>query len=257
MAIEFTFRITTDEIQVRDKETGFDRTFANRVAVDEKRGIIVALGESEEAAKARLGTWYLSHASEVRFCSLFGSGGADLRFEIRVLEYVTRMLHRQSQESRRFQHMAAKFRNAFDYIFEIPGYEGFPEDRRHALEESIQAHLRLRRLVINGTEVQIPVRRREVEHWLRRLFVWVLPVVATAIVYVAAPISIRENRLVLFVYLLAVAFAVYYGGRVLWMLAARRLVPATYRLCMLQGVRYRLPAIDQWLAKILWGKQNS
>jgi len=100
------------------------------------------------------------------------------------------------------------------------------------------------------------VRRREAEFWLRRLLVWIVPVVATAIAYVAAPMSIRENRLVLFVYLLAIAFAIYYGGRVLWMLAARRLVPATYRLCMLQGVRYRVPAIDQWLARVLWGKQK-
>ena len=256
MAIEFTFRITQDEIQVRDRETGFDRTFANRVAVDEKRGIIVALGESEEAAKTRLGTWYLNHASEVRFCSLFSSSGADLRFEIRLLEYVTRMLHHQSQDTRRFRHLRAKLVNGFDYAFEIPGYEAFPEDRRHALEESIQAHMRLRRLVVNGTEVQIPVRRREAEFWLRRLLVWIVPVVATAIAYVAAPMSIRENRLVLFVYLLAIAFAIYYGGRVLWMIAARRLVPTTYRLCMLQGVRYRVPAIDQWLARVLWGEQK-
>ncbi|MDD4904341.1 MAG: hypothetical protein PHX77_07575 [Candidatus Bipolaricaulis sp.] len=253
MAIEFTFRITQDEIRVRDRETGFDRAFVNRVAVHEKPRIIVALGEDEEKVKARLGAWYLEHASEIRFATLFDAEGADRRYEIRVLEYLTRALHRQSQDSRRLKHIAAKLRNAFDYVLEIPGYEAFPEARRHALEEGIQAHMRVRRLVVNGTEVQIPVHRREAEHWLRRLLVWVAPVVATAIAYVAAPVSIMESRLTLFVYLLAIAFCVYYGGKVLWMLAARRLVPATYRLCMLQGLRHRLPAIDQWLARRIWG----
>ncbi len=253
MAIEFTFRITKDEIHVRDKETGFDRTFVNRVAVDAKRGIILALGEPGDKVKARLGKWYLDHASEVRFCTLFDAKGTNLYYEIRVLEYVTRMLHRQSQDSRRFKHVAAKLANAFDYVLEIPGYETFPEARRHALEESMQAHLRLRRLVVNGNEVQIPKGRREAELWLRRFFVWVIPVVATAFGYVTAPPPMLENRLYLFLYLLAIALAFYYGGKVLWMLCARRLVPPTYRLRMLQGLRYRLPLIDQWLAKVLWG----
>lgn len=257
MAIEFAFRITKDEIHVRDKETGFDRTFVNRVGVDAKRGIIVSLGEPEDKAKARLGTWYLEHASEVRFCTLFDAKGVDLYYEIRVLEYMTRMLHRESQDSRRFKHMTAKLVNAFDYMLEIPDYEAFPEARRHALEESIQAHLRMRRLVINGNEVQIPRSRRQIEHWLRRLFVWVVPVVATMVGYVSVPPSILENRLYLFIYLLAIAMVFYYGGRVLWMLCARRLVPQTYRLCMLQGMRQRLPAIDKFLARILWGTRGT
>ncbi|MDD5263976.1 MAG: hypothetical protein PHU43_03975 [Candidatus Bipolaricaulis sp.] len=257
MAIEFTFRITKDEIHVRDKGTGFDRTFANRVGVDAKRGIIVSLGEPEDAAKARLGTWYLEHANEVRFCTLFDAKGADLYFEIRVLEYLTRMLHGQSQASRRFKHMAAKLANAFDYVLEVPGYEAFPEARRHALEESIQAHMRLRKLAVNGNEVQIPRSRRQAEHWLRRLFVWVVPVAATMVGYVTVPPPILENRLYLFFYLMAIALVFYYSGRVLWMLCARQLVPPTYRLRMLQGLRHRLPPIDRFLARILWGTRET
>jgi hypothetical protein len=253
MAIEFTFRITKDEIHVRDEGVGFDRTFANRVAVHDKRGIIVSLGEPEDKAKARLGKWYLDHAGEVRFCTLFDADGADLYYEMRVLEYLTRMLHGQSQANRRFKHMAAKLVNAFDYVLEIPGYEAFPEARRHAFEESMQAHLRLRRLVVNGREVQIPKGRRQAEHWLRRLFVWVMPVVAAAFGYLTVPMPILENRLYLFVYLLVIALGFYYAGKVLWMLCARRLVPPTYRMRMLQGMRHRLPPIDKWLAKVLWG----
>jgi hypothetical protein len=257
MTIEFTFRITKDEIHVRDKETGFDRTFANRVGAHDKRGIIVSLGEPEDKAKARLGTWYLEHASDVRFCTLFDAKGADLHYEIRMLEYVTRMLHGQSQANRRFKHMAAKFVNAFDYVLEIPGYEAFPEARRHALEESMQAHLRLRRLLINGREVQISKARRTTDHWLRRIFVWVLPVVATMTGYATVPTTVLENRLYLFVYLLAIALFSYYTGRIVWMLCARGLVPPTYRLRMLQGMRHRLPAIDKFLARTLWGTRET
>ena len=120
----------------------------------------------------------------------------------------------------------------------------------------MQAHLRLRRLVINGREVQIPKARRTADHWLRRLFVWVMPVVATVFGYVTVPMAILENRFYLFVYLLAIALVFYYSGRVLWMVCARRLVPPTYRLCMLQGLRHRLPLIDKWLAKVLWGAEG-
>jgi hypothetical protein len=257
MAIEFAFRITKDEIHVRDMQTGFDRMFANRVAVDVKRGIIVSLGQPDEKVKERLGAWYLEHASEVRFLTLFGDDGKDLPYEIRVLEYLTRMLHGQSRESRQMKHLAEKVVNGFDYVLEIPGYEAFPEARRHTLEESLQAHLRLRRLVINGREVQIPVRRREAEFWLRRLFVWVIPVVAIAVGYVTVPIPILESRLYLFFYLLAIAMVFYYGGRVLWMLCARQLVPPSYRLRMLQGMRHRLPPIDKFLARILWGTRET
>jgi len=252
MAIEFLFRITKDEIHVCDKQTGFDRTFVNRVAVYDKGELIVAMGEPDEEVRSRLGVWYVERASDVRFLTLFGADGADLPYEIRMLEHLTRMLHGQSLESRQMKHLVVKVVNGFDYVLEIPGYEAFPEARRHALEESLQAHLRMRRLVINGRDVQIPVHRREAEFWLRRLLVWAFPVAATAVGYATASPAMLENRLAFFVYLLAIAFIAYYGGRVLWMLCARPLVPATYRLCMLQGPRRRLTRFDRVLAHVLW-----
>jgi len=53
-------------------------------------------------------------------------------------------------------------------------------------------------------------------------------------------------------YLLIIIYFTYYAGKILWMLLARRLVPANYRLCMLQGVRSRLTWVDHSLARALW-----
>lgn len=255
MPIEFGFRITRETISIHDAGTGFERSFANRIAAYDRHGVILLFGEPDEKARSKLGPWYVEHANEVLFCTLFGAAGAELGYEIQVLEDLTRMLHRQSQDHRGGRHLAAKLANAFDYVLDIPGYEAFSPDRRAALEQTIQAHLRLRRLTINGREVQIPACRRGSEFRLRVLSGW-LPVVATAAAYLTATEFIRQSQLLLFIYLATVLLFSYLGGRVLWMLAARRLVPPMYRLCMLQGRRRGLSCLDKTLARIFWATER-
>ncbi len=251
MSIEFGFRITPEEVSVSDAGTGFAKVFPNRIAVLASRGTFLAFGETDTQVKARLGAWYEEHADRVEFLTLFGPDGTHLEYEIRVLEHLTRILHGQSQDARRMAHLARKLAHDFDYVLEIPGYETFPAGRRAALEQTMQAHLRLRRLKINGREVQISVRRREAEFWLRVLFGWVT-VAATAVAYLTAPRAVEQSGLFLFAYLAGVAVASHLGGRVLWMLAARRLLPPTYRLCMLQGRRERISRIDRALVRAFW-----
>ena len=257
MAAEFVFRISNETILIDDKKTGYHLELRNSALVNRKNGIILALGERESVVRERLGRLYERQAGNVEVIQLFGPDGRYLVYEIRALEHFTRLLHQQGQQASARNYFAAKAIKGFDYTFEIPGYESFPEVRRRALEQRMQAHLRLRRLVINGRELQISTKKRELEIWVRRALVRILPIVAVAAAFLTAPTAMAQNRLTLLVYLLAVLFFFYYGGRVLWMILACRIVPLDYCVAMLRGTRDRLSAADAWLARAVWGTSGS
>jgi hypothetical protein len=257
MAFEFDFQIDPDRICVQDTHTGYRLEVSNQVVYRRRDGLVLALGEAEEAARARLSGFYEREAGEIRSVALFGADGAELPYEIRAMENFTRLLHRQSQHARPIAHFVTKLVDGFDYSLAIPGYEAFPEARRNALEQRLQAHLRLRRLVINGRAVQIPVWRRNLEFWLRCILTFFFPILAIAIGYLTMPAALKTSPLPFLAYLLFIMYFSYYAGKILWMLLARKLVPGDYRLCMLQGVRSRLSWVDRSLARRLWGYQRS
>jgi hypothetical protein len=252
MAFEFDFQINPDRICVQDTQTGYHLEASNRVVYRQRDGMVLALGEAEETVQAHLGDSYERDTSGVRSTVLFGADGAELPYEIRAMEDFTRLLHRQSQSARPMAHFLTKMVDGFDYCLSIPGYEAFPEARRNALEQRLQAHLRIRRLVINGQAVQIPLWRRNLEVLLRRILTLVLPLAAIVAGYLTMPAALATNPLPFLAYLLFIAYFSYYVGKILWMLLARKLVPADYRLCMFQGRRSRLSWIDRSLARALW-----
>ncbi len=250
MAVKFVFRIDSERIRAEDPQTGYHTEVPNRAVIRERDGLLVGL--SERKAPGSPGGQSPEERTGHRVAMLFGTGDAELEHEIKVLENITCVLHGQSRSARAAAHFAAKLADRFDYLFEIPGYEGFPEERRRALEESIQAHLRLRRLVMNGRDVQIPTWKRELEIWVRRLLVRGVPAGAVAAGYLTLPHAVAASRWSTAGYLAAIILLSYYGGKVLWMLGVRGLVPRTYRLCMLQGAHHRVLPIDRWLARTLW-----
>ena len=75
-------------------------------------------------------------------------------------------------------------------------------------------------------------------------------VAAVASAFLTAPGAVGQSRP-------AVLFLFYYGGKILWMLLARRLAPLDYRLAMLRGTRDQLSTADAWLARTLWGTSGS
>jgi hypothetical protein len=252
MAFEFAFQIDPDKIIIQDTQTGYHLQVSNRVVYRKKDGLLLDLGETEETARARLSGRYDWDTGEVRSCSLFNAEGGDLVYEIQAMESFTRLLHRQSQEARPAAHFATKLGDGFDYLLAIPGYEPFPEARRNALEQSLQAHLRLRRLVINGRAVHMPMWKRNLEFYLRRLLTLFLPLAATVAGYLTMPRLVASNPLTFLAYLLFITYFSYYVGKILWMLLTRRIIPADYRLCMLQGWRSSLSRVDRMLARIFW-----
>lgn len=252
MAIEFRFQIDPARIVVQDAQTGYQLEVSNRVIYRRRDGQILLLGVSEQEAQSRLSNDYEREVGEICSALLFGAEGGELANELRAMENFTRLLHHQSQRARPTAHFLTKLVDGFDYIVSLPGYEAYPESRRQRLEQRLQGHLRLRRLVINGREVQTPLWRRNLEFWLRRMLLWVIPIAAMVVAYLTMPAIIASKALFFLLYLLAIIYLCHYAGKVLWMLLARRLVPLEYRLCMLQGVRSRLSPIDRYLAKVWW-----
>jgi hypothetical protein len=257
MAFEFKFQIDAERICVQDKFSGYHAEVTNRAVYHRSSGRLLALGEPEQVARARLSAYYERQPGEIHSVTLFGADGAELVYEICILKDFTYLLHRQAQRARPMAYILAKLVDSFDYSLSIPGYETFPESRRHAMEQQLQAHLRLRRLMINGREVQIPMWRRNLEFWLRRLLVTILPLLATAIGYLTMPAAVKAGPLSFLAYLFFILYATYYAGKILWMLLSRRLVPADYRLCMLQGAHCRLSRIDRSLARVFWGLKSA
>jgi hypothetical protein len=140
---------------------------------------------------------------------------------------------------------------------ELPGYDLFPPERRRSLEHALQVHFRVRRLTINGEERAIPVQKRELEIMVRRLFVRALPAATALAAYFLAPAGLRAERLAFAACILAVLLGAYYGGRALWMLAARRIVPVEYCRTLLRDLGGRASAVDEWLARAIWGRESA
>jgi hypothetical protein len=257
MAFEFVFQIDPEQIRIQDPQTGYHLEMSNRAVIRQSDGELLALGEPEEKARAILDSRRRGPAGgqdgEIRTIPLFAADGAWLACEIQAMKHFTWQLHKQSAQARPMAHFLTKLRDGFDYILTIPGYEDFPAARRQALEQSLQAHLRLRRLVINGREVQIPIWKRNLEFWLRRLLAQALPIAAILGGYLTMPSAAAGSPFSFLAYLMAIAYLSYYGGRLLWMLLARSIVPYHYRLYMLQGTHRRLSRIDQMLARAVWG----
>ena len=251
--IEYKFHIDPNKIRVQDPQTGFHDEMLNRAVVLPKDRLLVGLGDSEEKVRARLMARYEKSARELRTRTLFGPNGEDLDFEVQAFQYLVRLLNQQSRPAQGWRYWGALLGNNIDFTLDIPGYETFPEARRQALEANLQAHHPIHHLTINGTEVQIAPWKRSLELWLRRLLCQVLPILVIVIGYLVVSRSMAGKWFTFFLVLTAIGYSFYYGGRVVWMLLARRLVPPDYRMCVLLGARRRIPLIDMWLARLVWG----
>lgn len=270
MAIKFEFQINPEKINIHDPFTGYRLEIENKVVYRKKSGTVLALGDAEDIVKARLGwqdptsppsiqpTIPSSQATadpDIRYQALFSEDGEEFKHEILAMKYFTQALHRQSLRTRPFAHLAAKVFDNFDYLLFIQGYEGFKQDRRSALEQNLQVHLRIRKLIMNGHSVEIPLWKKNVEFWSRRFLTIILPVLMMLIGYLNMPVVVKSSAIVLLVYLLLITYGIYYSGKILWMLLARKLVPRDYRMCMLQGNRSQLSGWEIALVRALWGNK--
>jgi hypothetical protein len=252
MHFELQFIIDPEKIHLLDESIDFRLEADNRVVYRRSNGQILALGGTGEEARVLHKGEFERGAGEVCSTVLFGAQGEEVVYEVRMMEEFTRAYHHRAQRSKPMAHFLAKLVDGFDYVMTIPGYDTFAKARQSKLEQTLQAHLRLRRLVINGREVQIPLWRRNLEFWTRRLLKLVMPVAAMMVAYWLMPVAYKSSPLPFLATLLFYPGVVYCAGKILWMLLARWLVPRDYRLCMLQGRRTEIPRADLFLASLLW-----
>ena len=253
MAGKYALHVDSARLCITDEKTGQRLEYANRVVVNGRRGLILALGEEEEAVRGRLGNQLAGEPLDT--LTLFGADAAHLAYEVRVIGHLTRLLNRQTGAPGGL--VATKPGRGAAYTVQLPGYELFPPARRRSLEHALQVHFRVRRLTVNGEERAIPAHRRELEIRVRRMLVRVLPAAAAVAAYFLAPAGLRAERLAFAACILAVLLGAYYGGRVLWMLAARRIVPVEYCRFLLRDLRGRASAVDEWLARAIWGTDSA
>ncbi len=256
MAIEFSIQIDPDKIWIQDPGTGYQHRVSNRVVYRRSDGMVLALGEPARESASNPGTIEQWETDEICAEGLFRADGSAVPYEIRAMENFTKLLHRQSQAGRPLVHLFTKLVDGFDYLITIPGYESYPADRRSTLEQRLQCHLRIRRLVINGREMQIPLWKRNLEFWSRRILSLVMPLVLMVIAYLNIPGMFASRPLVFLAYLLIITYGFHFTGKILWMILARYLVPSEYRVCMLQGVRSSLSRLDRCLVRLLWHSQH-
>ena len=249
VASEFVFQLDPARLRIEDRKSGAHLEFPNRIVVNKRRGLILAIGESEDVVRSRFGDRF--PAEDVGTLTLFGPAGAFLSYELRVIGHLMRLLADHAH-GRSVTLVPSKPPKGSDYAFDIPGYETFSESRRRSFEHAVQAYFRVRRLTINEHDLAIPAQRREIEIQVRRLLVMGLPAAAAIAGFLAAPAALREDRFVFLIYVLAILLVSYYGGSVEWMLLARRILPVDYCFYMLQHGRGRFSPIDQWLAKTFW-----
>lgn len=256
MAIEFSIQIDPDEIWIHDPGTGYQHRVSNRVVYRRSDGLVFALGEP--VRESDLIPWAIEQWEADEVCSegLFRADGSVLPYEIKAMEHFTKLLHRQSQAGRPLVHFFTKLVDGFDYFITVPGYESYPAERRNILEQRLQCRLRIRRLVINGRDVQIPLWKRNLEFWSRQILVLVLPLVVMVVAYLTMPGIFSSIALVFLAYLLVVTYSLHVIGKLLWMILAGWLVPGHYRLCMLHGVRSSLSRLDRCLVSLLWHSQH-
>jgi hypothetical protein len=256
MAIEFFIQIDPDKIWIHDPGTGYQHRVSNRVVYRRSDGLVLALGEPARESGSNPGAIEQCEVDAICSEGLFRADGSALPYEIKAMENFTKLLHRQSEAGRPLVHYFTKLVDGFDYFITLPGYESYPAERRNILEQRLQCRLRIRRLVINGRDVQIPLWKRNLEFWSRQILVLVLPLVMMVVAYLNMPGIFSSIALVFLAYLLVVTYSFHVIGKLLWMILAGWLVPGHYRLCMLQGVRSSLSRLDRCLVRLLWHSQH-
>jgi hypothetical protein len=166
------------------------------------------------------------------------------------MKQLTAALHRETQRRMPWKYLANKLFDQFDYS--ITSEIDIPDDDLTLLAEALPAHLRMRRLTVNGRDRSIPLWRRNLEYWLRLFPVDVIPLVMLFFGFIFMPEPFWSSPLLFLAFLFVVLYLFRFIGKGLWMLSAMRLVPRVYILALLLARRKRLGWFDRFWMWILW-----
>lgn len=173
--------------------------------------------------------------------------------DLDVMKHLTYALHRETQQRMPFRYLLIKLFNHFDYFIESAS--GFDPAYLERFALALQLHLRLRRLVVNGRDLAIPLWRRNLEYWLRLIFVEVLPLAAMLLSVYFMPALFRANPLPFLFFLFLVLYLLRFLGKGIWMASALRLVPGGYFKSLMAARRFKNNLFDNFWIKLLGASQ--
>ena len=176
--------------------------------------------------------------------------GNNLKKDIESMKQLTVILHRELQKRKPYKYLFLKLFDQYDYVVESqldlsPAY-------MEQLGYALQLHLRMRRLVVNGKELALPLRRRNFEHWMRLFFVEFIPILAMFLSALFMPPYFRANPWRFLAFLLIVVYLLRFLGKGIWMLVLRMTVPWGYGDNLLHAKRKSISLFDRFWVWLVW-----
>jgi hypothetical protein len=181
---------------------------------------------------------------------LFGEK-SDIRSNIELMKQLTVLLHRETQKRIPFKYLLIKLFNQFDYSIESESE--ISKERLEQLACALSLHLRLRRLVINGKDLTIPLWRRNLENSIRLFFVEIIPLAVMFLSIYIMPAFFRSNPFLFLIFLFVVLYLCRFIGKGIWMLTLQRLVPRGYVQYLMQARNTRPGWFDRFWMRVFWG----
>jgi hypothetical protein len=168
-----------------------------------------------------------------------------------LMKWLTVNVHREMHHRMPFKHFFLKLFDQFDYSLSISG--GFSAEYLRGLSQVLAANLRLRCLTVNGQELTIPLWRRNVEYWIRRLLLDIVPLLVLFISYIRMPAYFKTNPFLFLAFLCVFPYMARFIGRGLWILIQQWLVPHGYIIKLLLARKTKLNWGDRFWLRLFGG----
>ncbi len=249
MAIQCQIQITPSKIRLQIPERNVLIQEDNVVTYDRNRVQMLSVGDNEATLKAQFGKEWNSVRSKTAFTRLFDPETTGPIFDYVGLEYI---LEKARSTAYGKWSPLISLLTRLDFVFSIQGYEKLTLGRRLELEYYMQGAQRARQLTINGNDVAIPTNMRNLEFFLRAVFISLIPAI---LIYGGMMIAFRmedfgwETVMLYMIGFILAAIAVYLISTIIWMVTMKRFLPASFLRYQLRNTRPALRKIIGWLAQ--------
>lgn len=226
----------------------------NQVVYDASARMILHAGKPGEQIPSRFHKLTQRPDRQVAILSVFTGGNEGLELEIAAMQLLTRYLHQEVQKCMPSRYLMMKLFDQFDYSFEIES--DYSLTHLKGLGDGLFANFRMRKLVMNGHELTIPLWRRNLEYWLRRILLDVIPLAVLVICYFLMPPFFKTNPVLFLGFLCVFPYLARLIGKGLWMLVMQSLVPRGYLKHLLLARKTHLSWVDRLWMRLFWGSDK-
>lgn len=228
MIIDFTFFVTPSTLTIKVPSVNFDYQAPNVVAYDTESLKILAIGESETDIQEQTGPKWEEIKHKIGFTATFGIDDKYQDLDFMVIDYYLILAHLKVRNTNIPTLFARYYIDRYDCNIWIDGYERFPVERRQKYEYYLQSFHKVRKLIINGHEVQIPDRMRIFEQ-IFRSSISIFPYLMMLLGLFWGAEHVSGNYLIPYlISLLFIIIIMAFIGILAWMLVMRRYLPRSY-----------------------------